>query len=97
MALTNNYYNWNNAASIRGPLQLDYSSGDVTVSTLTGGVAPYSRGFWVQTAGVLVVRTAGQDADVTLPAALFVPGMIYPLNIKIVRQTGSTIAGWFVF
>lgn len=97
MALTNNYYNWNNAPSIRGMLELDYSGGDVTVSTLTSGVANITRGFWVKTSGTLAVRLEGMDADTTIAAAMLVPGIIYPVNIKIARQTGSTAAGFFVF
>lgn len=97
MALTNNYYNWNNAASIRGMLELDYSAADVTVSTLTSGVANITRAFWVKTAGDLVVRLDGMDSDTTIPAAMLVVGMVYPTNIKIVRKIGSTAAGFFVF
>lgn len=90
-------YDWTKAASIRVASILDYSGGDVTISTLTGGATSVTRGFQVTTSGTLACRFQGDSADVIIPAAALVAGVVYPYNITIIRQTGSSVVGLLLF
>jgi hypothetical protein len=61
-------------------IAVDYSSTDVTLTTVCRGVV-------CSTAGTLVCRLEDDSADVTL---YLNAGQPYPYRIKIVRHTGTT-------
>jgi hypothetical protein len=53
-------------------------------------VMPSNRGFMVNVAGDVTIRTEKSSADVTLTVAA---GVIYPISIKYLRVTGTTATG----
>lgn len=97
MAWVATKYDWEAAAGIRNATILNYGGGDVTISTLTSGATNVTRGFLVTTAGTLACRFVGDDTDVTIPSAALVAGIVYPFNLTIIRQTGSTVVGVLLF
>lgn len=63
---------------------ISYGGGDQTFATPT-------RWIYIGTAGNLAVRLIGSSADTQLNGLL--AGYMYELQVKIIRQAGSTAAG----
>jgi hypothetical protein len=70
--------------SARGGVTINVGPGDQVLTVC-------SRALYVSIAGNIVVRLADDTADVTLSNLL--AGVVYPLAIAIVRQTGTTASG----
>lgn len=67
-----------------------------TAISVGGGdqtVSPPSSGIHVTTAGNLVVRMADDTADVTIACAA---NTYYEYSVKVIRQTGTTAAGFIM-
>ena len=62
---------------------IDVSGGDQTLETAC-------RGVYIGTGGNLVCRLSGDNADRTFTGLL--AGATYPFQVKIIRQTNTTIA-----
>lgn len=67
-----------------------------TAISVGGGdqtVSPPSNGIHITTAGNLVARFAEDTADVTVACAA---NTYYPYSVKVIRQTGTTVAGFIL-
>lgn len=67
-------------SSISRMVAIDYSGGDVTLATV-------SRTLSCNTAGTVVLRCAGDSADVT---RTMLAGVDYAWAVKLVRNSGTT-------
>ncbi len=80
--------NYNDQHAVRRAVAIDYSGGDQTLSEPC-------RALYIASAGDLVVLLSGDTATATFTDLL--PGMIYPLSVIKIIQSGSGAAGLALF
>lgn len=74
--------------SARGATAISYGSGDQVLTNC-------SRGIYITTTGTLVMRFADDTADVTFTGLL--AGQWYPFSVAIIRNSGSSAAGFILY